>query len=167
MKKIISTIFVVLFLAGCQTPGDNYPSARFYYLDASITEPQRAECMITVEHRQFSGYEQDLRYLLEQYFNGPLDQAQFCDFPVRPVLTELNWEDNVLCLTFTDSFAQLSGIDLTVTSICIAKTAAELSGAEAVRILCDSASLGESRYLQLTAEDFLTEDTGYDYDMEQ
>ncbi len=98
-----------------------YPRSSFSYADSEI--------VIGSEPREASGHKEDLAYLLDQYFLGPQSQDLTQPFPDGCKLVSFSVRtDNTITLVLTDEFAGLSGMELSIACVCLAKTVTNITG---------------------------------------
>ena len=160
MKKCISFLLCLCLLAsfwGCapRTEAPQVP-VRFYYPRTVDTIQYTASGgAFTYEDRESAGYTDNLPYLLNLYFRGPADSTLRNPFPTATSVTELKVYGNYAFLTVSDSFAQLTGMDLTVACACLTLTVTELTGAETLCLSTNSQLLDNHERLLLQAKDFL------------
>ena len=163
MKKILCVFlcFLLLFgIAACKPDKESIQApVTFYY--RQVSDKLAAEQGVIVsEEREAVGHVDDLAWLLQEYFRGAQSQDLIAPFPRSVQLLHWSVDKNVLNITLSQSFAQLRGIDLTVACACITLTFLELSGAEAVSIRAENATLGGQDSLLLRREDFHLFDDG-------
>lgn len=162
MKKIryiAAALCLLLSLSACSYNGD---TVRFYYLhnsEWSYIAP--TDNFYTTELRDVSGHTEDLRYLLNLYLRGPLDDTMRCPFPEGTRLVQLESHAQRLYIELSEEFAQLRDIDLTNACACISLTCFQLSDANQITILTpatDTSSAVEvtMRRSSLTLSDTLT-----------
>lgn len=141
MKRLLS-IFLSLALLGslCACGSrEKADAARFYYL----REPDNflygsSDGAVTFEEREVSGHEGDVKYLLTLYLQGPVTEGLESPFPAGSKLTDLRHSGGEITVTLDSNFATLSGMDLTLACVCLARTCISLANVQTVHILAKS-----------------------------
>ena len=160
MKKCISFLLclcILLCICGCAHHVEA-PQApvRFYYPRTMDTIQYTAGSgAFTYEARESAGYTDNLPYLLNLYFRGPTDPTLQNPFPTATSVTELKIYGNYAFLTVSDSFAQLTGMELTVACACLTQTVAALTGVESLCLRTNTLPFGNDEQLLLHVSDFL------------
>lgn len=141
MRKTLSMFLILaLLLALCAcASGDKETPARFYYL----REPDNflygsSEGVVTFEERDSAGHSGDLKYLLTLYLQGPVTEGLESPFPTGSKLVELSHSGAELILTLDSNFATLTGMDLTLACVCLARTCLSLVNVQSIHILAAS-----------------------------
>lgn len=139
MKKIFRIILpaiLVLTLLGCNNKQDDIavPVEVYYRNTAEIYNDE--ESVITSEIWDFEGYENNLEGFLNLYLQGPATEECISPFSTSVQVVDLQSTKDRLCITMNDSYEELTGLDLTIASACIAKTIMGLTGCDAVEITC-------------------------------
>ena len=166
MRKQIAFLLclcLLLPLCGCNTNQTDTPRepVRFFYPRTTdtidFTSPDGA---ITYEDREGAGYTGNFPYLLNLYLRGPVDQTLSNPFPAATSLVELQVYGSYAFVTLSDSFAQLSGMELTIACACLTLTVTTLTKADYVCLRAQTQPLDGKEQLTLHAKDFLfTDDT--------
>lgn len=138
MRRIFACIVCLAVLAGlCACAGEAPESpvspVSFYYRRGELSY-EGGEGVIVPEQREALGHEQDLDWLLAQYFAGPVTEG--LTLPFRKGLRPLRcvWSGDTLTLTVSRELSELSGIDLTVACACMAQTLFALTDCTGVTI---------------------------------
>ena len=140
MKRWIAfTLMVAMLLTGCTLGKDRFQeSVTFYYPRAYETADQLeaffTEGVIGEETREAVGHRQDLNYLLSMYLTGPLHEDLSLPYPVTTKLSQLQWDGSALTVILTVNSDRPSGLDWTLGSACLAKTAMALTALETVSV---------------------------------
>lgn len=141
MKKITAlflSFILCLSVCSCKQRSENFEvPAAFYYLQSqdSLDLSQGAICS---EMREIKPYESQLDALLNVYFTGPVTDACTSPFPAGLQVVSVLQEGNKVELTLNDVFADLQGLDLTVSLTCISMTLFELTQCDSVEIQTES-----------------------------
>lgn len=143
MKKLTVCFLILILslsLAGCES--DLNEPANFYYPRKSDTiHFGTSDGLITMEPREVAGHSGDLRYILSLYLLGPLDSDLDSPFPDGTTLEDIDVAAGILTITLSDSFSQLSGMDLTIACACLSSTCFELIDVAQVTILSPKTEL--------------------------
>ena len=149
MKRLLCLILIAaaaLSLCACGGSGSPSEPVSFYYL---LREPElvynRDDGIIRPETREGAGFLPDPAAVLELYLQGPLDNTLSSPFPAGTKLVSLKREEEILTLELSRPFSSLEGLDLSLACACLSITAMELTGAEAVTILCDRINITMDR----------------------
>lgn len=157
MKRLISILIAVcliISMSSC-TQGDEIASpVHYYYLRTEFTYGA-SDSVIAAEVRESAGFENNYEALLDFYLSGPVNTEFLSPFPASTKLHSLSWENGVLCLTLSDSFAQLTGLDLSLACACLGKTCMELTGAEEVVLRAQTQQLDGEDTIIITADSFV------------
>lgn len=163
MKKQISFLLVlsILFsLFGCNTDSVKDPG-NFYYL-RSESQFSDADGIIAPEIREMKDLRGNLDSILELYMRGPESSNLESPFPRDTKILEWKIIGSSLHLNFSDLFAQLSGVELTLACACITKTCIELLDVETVRIRANGSLLNGSTYIIMNASNLNLADDSLD-----
>ena len=138
MRRMIAFclfLLMLLSLQGCSlTDGDEVP-AEFYYLRKPGTYLYgQTDGVVTFEQRDISGHEEDLRYLLTLYLQGPVSESLAPPFPAGCKLMDLQQTEEKITITLNANFVTLKGMDLTLACVCLAKTCLSVTEAESICI---------------------------------
>lgn len=151
MKRLLGILLcltLLLPLSGCgensyQTPGN------FYYYRPGAAE-NAEEIAIVPEQRELAGMSGDIEALLYAYLSGPESKDLESLIPRDTKLVAWQVSGNTLYLNFSEDFAALSGVELSVACACVAKTFLELVPVENVRIRANDALLDGEKAITLS-----------------
>ena len=167
MKRILPFLLLVsilITLCSCKKNTDNFEEpAAFYYLSNPIEST-----VFVAEIRDIVNYHQDFLEILNSYFMGPNKDSKdslLSPFPAGCAAISLIQEENTVKITVNDSFASLTGIDLSIASTAVAMTLTELTGCEAVEIRAESGQLDGLNVIRLSAENIYVVDQLAEPDM--
>ncbi len=137
MRKIfcfILPVIIILSLLGCGKKGDDasVPVEVFFRNAAEVYNNE--EAIIKPEIWDFDGYENDLQGFLNLYLLGPVADDSFSPFPSGLQIVAIQPNEDRLCITLNDPYDELTGLDLTIASACLAKTVMGLTGCDVVEI---------------------------------
>jgi hypothetical protein len=143
MKKLICLLlcFAMLPLSSCGfRSSDDTVQTPFYYLrDPDSYLYGSPEGVVSYEHRDITGHEDELNYLLMLYLKGPLDKSLESPFPEGSRILQLSKRSGKLYVLLNSNFANLKGMDLTLACVCLARTCFALSDAQSIRITAKTA----------------------------
>ena len=100
----------------------------------------------------------DITALLDLYVKGPHSAIFNNPFPSGTLILSCQQSNDILILTVSDEFSQLSGIDLMLSCACLARTGMEITGATAVHIRADTLLLDGDDEIVITQDTFLFTD---------
>lgn len=168
MKKTIALILciaLIIPLFGC---GQNQPQipGLFYYRRAETVYGIESG-VIASEQREIAGMESKLDTLLELYFAGPESSNLESPFPRDAQVISWQLENETLRLTMNDSFGALSGVDLSIACVCIAKTFLGLTSATQVQFQTKDSLLNGEKFLILSEETISLYDNSLDQSREE
>ncbi|MBE6959640.1 MAG: hypothetical protein E7448_02820 [Ruminococcaceae bacterium] len=160
MKRIVCMILLLLlFLPGCDPQEEVFAEpVDFYYMKADVAYFS-AEGVIARETREAEGYRQNYEYLLGLYLQGPENQELKQLFPQYVKLVELEISDRVATVTFNDTFARLTGLDLTIACACLTATVCDMTGVQSVTIQTENRLLDGNKSITMTWENILLLDS--------
>lgn len=163
MKKQLSLLLILallLSLLGCNSESYDDPGHFYYKRTQSLFEG--SEGIIAPEVREMKDLRGNTERILQTYLQGP--QSDDLESPIPRDTEILEWKmiHSSLHINFSSSFAQLSGVDLTIACACIAKTCMELTDAKTVRIRADGVLLNGSTYVVINEENLKLEDDSLD-----
>lgn len=161
MKKYLCILLILLLIPSLWacTPRDDdiqdpltfyYPRARIRYGDS--------DAVIAPEHREAPAHPGDTDSILDLYLLGPAGEAFFSPFPDGVRLIGSQRREQTFLVILSDSFAELSGMDLTIACVCITKTCLALTGAEQVTIMTESRPLNGARSITMDESTLLLYD---------
>lgn len=163
MKKticVILAIVLVIGLFGCADQELQKPGTFYYY--RNDTTFSGTDGVLAPEKRELGGIEGDLDAILALYCSGPDSRELTNPLPTGCAVPRWTLEDNVLKLHFSQDFAALSGVELTIAAGCLARTFLPLSGAEKLILTADGALLNGETALSLSLSDLRLRDNSLD-----
>ncbi|MBO5892356.1 MAG: hypothetical protein J6Q30_06550 [Oscillospiraceae bacterium] len=150
MKRFLCSLLCLLLcfsLFGCQKK-ETMPilePVEFFYLQNTFSYTD-AETIIGSEPREAAGHREDLPYLLELYFRGPQNDALAQPFPDGCNLVSSSTRNSkTITVVITDSFSTLTGMDLSIACVCLAKTVSGITGYPTVIIRTETKLLDGKR----------------------
>ena len=158
MKQLICGFLCLILccsLSGCLE--DEIPIAEpveFFYLRDTFSYTD-SDTAIGSEQRESAGHKEDIHYLLDLYFSGPQSDTLAKTFPTGCSLVSYSTRGNTITVVITDAFASLTGIDLSVASVCLAKTLTGFSGFQTVIIRPQTQLLDGKKSITVRNEDFV------------
>ena len=157
MKKIFCFILVLVLLiplAACsQAHVDPRVPVTFYYR-AREYGLEKGETVVISEAREAFGHREDYQYLVEMYLQGPTTQNCISPFPAGTTLEQLDLMTDKTLIQLSSHISLISGVDLTLACICLAKTVCQMTGTKSVRISAKGDLLDGQEYITITEEDF-------------
>lgn len=154
MKRVLSFLLIpilLLTLWGCS--GNDIEPAHFYYIRKNFDYNSTDGVFVpkTTDSAQYI----TLNAFISEYLRGPDSTNLVSPFPSGTSLVNLDENGETLVVTLSDSFAALTGIELSLACCAFAKTAIEFSGASVVEISALSEMLDGVKTITITAEDII------------
>ena len=136
---VISILSISLFLCCCgSNQTDNMVT--FYYCQSQLDYDSPQGAFATETHHHIPdpfAYTQ----LLEKYLEGPENTNLRSPIPKDVKLISLTIDQQTAHITLSNSFANLTGVDLTMACVCISMTAKNITGCSFVQIQAQNAML--------------------------
>ena len=152
MKRIFLILLCVsLLFPGCART--EYREPGIFYYHRTDTAFQGDEGVVAPEEQELAGVSSDLEALLTLYCAGPRDAGLENPLPPGSAVLSHSLYNQVLTLRFNATFAQLSGVELTVAAGCLARTFLPLTGASTLILTADGAFLNGDTSLTVTLDD--------------
>ena len=162
MKKLClllcCTILLSLFCACSAKNEDFQQPVNFYYSNVEIGY-NSPTAVIKPEIREGAFYNDNVEQLLEDYLAGPREQGLHCAVPDGTKLIHCNNEECVVHIMFSEEFAELSGIELSVCCSCILRTLHEYADIHTVHISAMNAQLDDELEFVLNIDDIVLMDS--------
>ncbi len=140
MKKCLYIFLLLLCcttLFGCdQNNTAIREPVNFYYCNSTITY-NRDDGVISAEVRESAGHGEDIASLLQLYLQGPVSDAHIPLLPDAVTLEKCVAQEQQYQIYLSREFAEIQGLDQTLSGACLAKTVMELSSATTVTIYSD------------------------------
>ena len=158
MKKILIVVLAVAMLLpifGCAEEEPEIVVPVTYYYRRAVISFESKTGIVAPEARESQGHENDLTYLLNQYFNGPNDKDLHRTFPLGTQLVSISVSPQHTLITVSGHLASLKGIDLTIACTCITMTVMELTGTQKVEIKADRALLNDAESIIMDLDSLL------------
>ena len=160
MKRLLPILFALvtlLSLAACSDQAKYSTNANFYYcvnefdyaLDASV---------IKCEERTVNYPSNEYKSIIQEYLHGPRTHNLKSPFPQDLSVTELVVEDDTTYITFSTDLSYLTGTNLSLACICIAKTCFDLTQTQNVDISAEHATLDNAPSVFISRNSILLND---------
>ena len=153
MKKLIACLLIfnlLLPFSGCAKSKVQVPGT-FYYRRSEITYGG-SDGVIAAEIRELSGMKGNLNAILTEYLKGPQTFGLESPFPRDTKVEHWSLDNGTLLLTMSQSFAAISGVELTIACTCITRTMLELLDITQVQFQVPEGLLGGARMLTYSSE---------------
>ena len=116
--------------------------------------------MMGSEPRESSGHEEDMRYLLNVYFQGPKSNSLTSPFPKDVTVVSYEITTDILTLELSTSFGQLRGIDLSIACACLTQTCFSIQPElTRVQISASDSLLDGSKWVTMTRDSLMLLDS--------
>lgn len=160
MKRYIVLLMVfACLLCGCNAQKNQIKKpVNFYYINETVVY-NSGNGMLSPEIRESAGYEEDLLGLLNVYVAGPVDTKHISPFPDRLSVSSVVTEEQTASVIVGDQLCMLTGHDLSLACICLARTVMELTETDIVHIRVADRMLGGKTEITIRADDLVFVDT--------
>lgn len=166
MKKTLSLLAclgLLLSLASCAQQSSAVPEVPFaYYYRTAEVGYSGEDGVIRSELRDVAGHEGDLHWIIRDYLKGPQSPDLISPFPKETEALTCKIEDGTLFLQVDKSFANMTGIELSLAASCIAATCFGLEEVEAVSIYVSTGLLDGKPSIRISRDTLLLRDSGAD-----
>ncbi len=160
MKKWLCVLLLLslsIGLVACARKKEPENPVLFYYRTAKVDFFADAG-VIESEARDAGSRSGDYEYLLNQYLQGPEGQKLDRTFPAGTAVRSFVLTENSASILLTESFAQLTDMDLSLACACLTLTICQMTGVKQVQIRAESALLGGSEAVIMDYEQLILED---------
>ena len=150
MKKFICLLLVItisFLLIACHSKSSK-DTQLFYYLRKEIDFESESPVIGSELHRSGT----DLNAILQLYLNGPESAELSSPIPVGTTLISTEIQDDTLSICLSDSFAQITGLDLSLACIALSKTAMEIADVQLVRICTENEQLNGDKWFAVSED---------------
>lgn len=149
MKKMLFFLLALL-LCGCVNPNEGIEEPiSFYYLSQN-TDYQPGQSLIREVIVDGAVIGNSPENILRAYLLGPGEDTELINpFPPDTELLSIENSGNILIVTLSERFAQLSGVRLSIACACITKTCLTQFNAQAVRIIAFGHDLDGADYIEM------------------
>ena len=155
MKRLLIVLSVFLLLVsftGCiEQKSEN--QVTLYYRTQKIDHGNK-EGVIAPELRYFAD-RKNLTDVLTEYFSGPVSETLASPFPFDLSVRNLTIDSSQVNLVLSDHIAALTGIDLTVTCVCIQKTISAYTGINTVYLSAENEKINNQDFIILKSSDVI------------
>ena len=136
--------FLLCFLLGLSLMGCQKEEAppilkpvEFFYLQNTFSYTN-TDTIFGSERRESAGHEEDLVYLMDLYFSGPQSDTLLQPFPKDCTAVSVIKKNDAVSVTVSNHFSGLTGMELTLACVCLAKTVTGITGFDTVIIQTQS-----------------------------
>ena len=165
MKRLFSLLLCLMLLLsffGCDNDKmELQDQVVFYYLRADIQSDTTfgdADSVIVPEIQESISRNNNIAYFLKLYLTGPSDSRLRSPFPADMKLISVRFENNVFIVTFTETLAGLTDMELTKACACIAMTCFGLTDSQTISIQTESETIENRISINISREDLALED---------
>lgn len=160
MKYLIHiiTILFVVSLCGCAPKNSYTRSVVYFYYKTQPVEYMSENGVISVEERTITTPPTDYFTLLEQYLNGARSSTCVSPFPAGTTIKDFSINGSVAAIQLSPHLTILTGSDLTVACVCLAKTIFDMADVQAVQISAQNSLINNEPYLTIERNDFVLTD---------
>lgn len=158
MKRILSLLILLCLLFTFAACSREENPVRFYYLRNEVRFESK-EGVVVAEDRESLSRDNSLSYLLSLYLEGPIDPELSLPLPEGTKIQNILVDEDTLILIMSREFTQLSGMDLTLVSTCIASTCFDLTNANKITFATQGKNGEDPFSFSLTRDSIILEDT--------
>ena len=160
MKKwiccLLTALFVVSF-SGCQKEAPAQEGPAFYYCATDVSFSMGSKTILP-ECRS-DAQSGTLESLLSLYLDGPTSEQLRSPFPNGLRVTDAYAENETLYIQLNDTFADLTGLELTMACSCLCLTGLAISDANTVVISAENSLLDGQKSITMNVDTLLLLDT--------
>ena len=140
MKRFLALLFlcILLFVSGCNNGTALDLPVKYYYPNATIAYGTE-DGFISYEFREAKN--KSTLESINDYLKGPTNSGHENPFPENTTAKQFELQNDIVYLILSDSYATLTGLDISIANACLSMTVLELTGASAVSIQCDTMQL--------------------------
>ena len=161
MKKVISLllgILIVLSFCACNSSNENFQEPiNFYYCTEEITYNTK-HGVVKPEIREGIIYSNNVQMMLRAYLEGPIDSSYVSYIPSEAKLVSFQRNNTEAFVTFSEEFAELTGIKLTTACSCVAMTISEYCGVDVLYIRAENSQLDNKDAIKISIADIVLMD---------
>lgn len=161
MRKYLCLLLclsLLFCLFGCSKKAPEVPAEFFYWESNLSNDPQKS--VIGSEIRETASHPGYIR-TLDLYLKGPESNALKATFPRGTRIVSLSQAPGSISLVLSDEFASLTGIELSIACICLAKTVIQLTGCNDVTVQAETLPLDGEKNITLDNSGVLFYDNYY------
>jgi len=156
MKKLIALLLTLILLAGCSvSPRSSGQTVLYYPAQYDPADPQKL-----ITEVPYKGVGDTAEDILADYFAAVTDPT-IVPFPSGVSIHSLKLKEDHATIVLSDQFAQLSGVNLTRSCICITRTVSELTGVSTVTVGCKTELIDGEQAITFSNSDILWIDEGF------
>ena len=161
MRRIALLLICILILNLCackkQQEEIQLPT-NFYYSTTEISYNTKSG-VINSEVREGIDFQGNLQLLLQEYLQGPHDLDLQALIPSDVTIISCTVTDNAANITFSDSFAKLTGIKLSIACSSLLMTINEYSGFDTLSVRAENSLIDDKDEITITMDDILLLDS--------
>ena len=133
---------------------DIHEPVNFYYCREEVSY-HSSDSVIFPVIREAASFGGNAETMLRTYLSDPVSKNGLLPVPVNTKLISFEIQADEVYLTFSESFSQLSGMDLTKAVSCIAMTVYDYTGIETLRVSVESGQLDGKDEIIINALDII------------
>ena len=156
MKKwTAAALICLLLLSGCGRSGKPLFDPVYFYYPRVEYDYGYSDGVISWEAMDGTGYMEDYRNLLEEYFSGPIDEGFYNPFPAGTELLSAWEEGDTFFLELSREALTLPEHQFALGCSCLSMTCFELTPVRAVTVSCGEKVLTIPRGEYLLMDDYI------------
>lgn len=158
MKRFLCVLLAVLIaisMCACGEPSQVHKApVNFYYRSRQI-ELDSGSSIFSAEKRESFGHQEDYVYLIEEYLRGPTTEKCISPFPAGTTLEQLDLVKDKVLIELSSHISLISGSELSIACVCLARTLSEMTGMKSVRISAKDDLIDGKDFITITEDDYL------------
>jgi len=152
---LLLCLLFLLMLPGCKSQQEPRQPIKFYYPKTEISYGA-SDGVLSHELRESASLSKET--VISLYLKGPRAEGLISPFPENINIIHFSVQEKAATLVLSDSYATLSGLDISIASVCLSKTVMELTGAESVTLSCQTQPLGGETRIIISESDLVLYD---------
>lgn len=159
MKRIICILLsLCLLLSGCGRAEDH--SVSFYYCrSAEDYQYFESDGVIRGEGRDVTGHRSDLRYMINLYLAGPLEEGLQSPFPKTARLISVSIAEDTILIQLSDQDKTMTDAEFSLACACLTLTCMNLHSCAQVTITSGDRTVTMDESSILLSDDLLPQES--------
>lgn len=165
MTKRLFILFLVMTLllcVGCKQKTESPQDPVGVYYKRAQVSFGASDSVISLAYIDAAGRKTDIEYLLNLYLANETGEEHARTFPKGTTLISIKMDALTAKIVLSDSFADLTGIDLSIACACLTQTVISLTNCQEVIISANNAKLDGQNFITLSQDSYLLLDESSD-----
>lgn len=159
MRKTIAFLICLLLLCGCEKTQELQTPVTFYYPSNEVSYD--IGCSFIEQEIREGAQMGSAENIMHVYLAGPENDQLCSPFPAGLQLLGMRKDGQTVYLTFNQTLASLSNLDLTLACSCITLTCLDLTGAQQVCIDAENSLLAGQKSIKMDRSSLLLTDFSF------